>query len=172
LASLAISISISLALSWSPEYCAANGSSDPSSAASVENWVCPDGLWPEFEVGYPSDCSTQRLPADLKTKYAGLYPSPSLFDHEWEKHGHVLRLAPEEYLVLSSDSRNPSNPNTICCAEQPVRVSSARLKKDFATANSGMRESSLATYCTGSGRYFQELRVCLALDGKPIACQR
>jgi ribonuclease T2 len=92
-----------LVLSWAPDFCAANASSDPSECAP-ENKVgfVLHGLWPEYEQGYPTNCSSQTLPAEDRARFAGLYPSPDLIEHEWDKHGTCSGLSATEYFELIS----------------------------------------------------------------------
>lgn len=161
-----------LVLSWSPTYCSTNGDQDPQqcSVGRKLGFVL-HGLWPQYDRGYPSNCSTARLPASLKSKYAELYPSPKLFDHEWEKHGTCSGLSPDNYLALSKRLKESvAIPSRYRSPDQPLRVSSTQLKQDLIAANSTLGESSLATFCSGSGRYLQELYVCFSPDGKAAAC--
>ncbi len=161
-----------LVLSWSPEYCNSTGNQD-SQQCSVGRKLgfVLHGLWPEYDKGYPSNCSTARLPENVKTKYAGLYPSPALFDHEWEKHGTCSGLSPDSYLALSRKLKESVLiPSRYQSPEQPVRVSTAQLKQDLVAANTKISESALAPFCSGSGRYLQELYVCFTTEGQPRAC--
>ena len=161
-----------LALSWSPDYCATSGGDDPQqcSVGRKLGFVL-HGLWPQYNKGYPSDCSTQKLPPDVESKFPGLYPSPKLYDHEWEKHGTCSGLTPEQYLALSKRIKDSvAIPAPYRAPEKPVRVTTAQLKGDFAAANPGMDASSLAVYCSGSGRFLQEMYVCFSLAGQPTPC--
>jgi ribonuclease T2 len=161
-----------LSLSWSPDYCATSGGDDPQqcSVGKKLGFVL-HGLWPQYDKGYPSDCSTQKLPPDVKAEFPGLYPSQKLYDHEWEKHGTCSGLTPEQYLALSKRIKDSvAIPGPYRAPDKPVRVTTAQLKGEFAAANPGMAESSLAVYCSGSGRFLQELYVCFSLAGQPTPC--
>ena len=160
-----------LVLSWSPDYCATDGADDPQQCSIGRKLgFVLHGLWPQYDRGYPSDCSTAKLPADVKAKFPALYPSPQLYEHEWEKHGTCSGLTPEHYLALSKRLKDSIIvPDSYRAPEQPFRVTAARLKQEFGTANSNLNESSLAVYCSGSGRFLQELFVCFSLEGKPMA---
>lgn len=161
-----------LALSWSPDYCATTGTNDTQQCSVGRRLgFVLHGLWPQYNKGYPSNCSTAKLPADVKAKFPALYPSPALYDHEWEKHGTCSGLTPEEYLALSKRFKDSVTiPAAYQAPAQPLRLTTIDLKKDFAAANAGLGEGSLAVYCSGSGRYLQELYVCLFTDGKPATC--
>jgi len=163
-----------LTLSWSPDYCVSSGANDPQQCSLGKKLgFVLHGLWPQYNQGYPSDCSTARLPEEVKAQFPNLYPSPKLYDHEWEKHGTCSGLTPEQYLALSKKLKDSiAIPALYRAPEQPVRVTSTQLKKDFVAGNPSLSESSLATYCSGSGRFLQELYVCFSVDGKPQACSK
>jgi ribonuclease T2 len=161
-----------LALSWSPDYCATSGGDDPQQCSIGKKLgFVLHGLWPQYDKGYPSNCSTQKLPQAVKAEFPGLYPSPKLYDHEWEKHGTCSGLTPEQYLALSRRIKESvAIPAPYRAPEKPVRVTTAQLKSDFVVANPSMAEASLAVYCSGSGRYLQEIYICFSMAGQPIPC--
>ena len=161
-----------LALSWSPDYCATDGQNDTQqcSLGRKLSFVL-HGLWPQYDRGYPSDCSTQKLPANLKAQFPGLYPSDKLYTHEWEKHGTCSGLSPEGYLNLSKQLKESVHiPDAYRSPEQPFRTTAQALEEAFAAANPGLSAASVAPYCSGSGRFLKEIYVCFALDGAPTAC--
>lgn len=161
-----------LALSWSPDYCASNGENDPQqcSVGRKLGFVL-HGLWPQYQKGYPSDCSSEKLPADLKTQFAGLYPNDKLFDHEWEKHGTCTGLEPEAYLELSRQLKAGVRlPEAFRAPESAFRTTRAEIKAGFVAANPGFAPETVEVSCSGSGRYLKEIYVCFARDGQPLAC--
>ncbi len=161
-----------LALSWSPDYCATSGGNDPQQCSLGKKLgFVLHGLWPQYDKGYPSNCSTVKLSAAVKAQFPGLYPSASLYDHEWEKHGTCSGLTPQGYLTLSKQLKESvAIPDPYRGPEKPIRVTAAQLKSQFASVNPGLNESDLAVYCSGSGRFLQELYVCFSLEGKPASC--
>lgn len=161
-----------LALSWSPDYCATDGADDAQQCSIGRRLgFVLHGLWPQSNRGYPSDCSTAKMPNDIKAKFPALYPNTKLYDHEWEKHGTCSGLTPEQYLALSKRLKDSiAIPDSYRAPEQPFRVTAAQLKQAFGAVNSDLRDSSLAVYCSGSGRFLQEMYVCFSLEGKPLAC--
>jgi ribonuclease T2 len=163
-----------LNLSWSPDYCASNGNDDPQQCGLGKKLgFVLHGLWPQYNQGYPSDCSNVKLSASVKAKFPALYPNQSLYDHEWEKHGTCSGLSPEQYLALSKELKDSiAIPANYRAPEQAIRVTSAQLKQEFVAANPKLTESALEVYCSGSGRYLQELYVCFTADGKPTTCSR
>lgn len=161
-----------LALSWSPDYCATSGADDAQQCSMGKKLgFVLHGLWPQYDKGYPIDCTTFKLPASVKAKFPGLYPSTALYDHEWEKHGTCSGLEPEQYLALSKELKESVTiPSRYKAPEKTIRVTVKQLKQDFVSANSDLSESGLAAYCSGDGRFLKELYVCFSTGGEPIKC--
>ncbi len=161
-----------LALSWSPDYCASNGSDDPQQCSLGKKLgFVLHGLWPQYEQGYPSNCSTQKLPASVKARYAGLYPNDSLFSHEWEKHGTCTGLAPGDYLALTKQIKESVViPEDFLSPAKPFRTTAAELKQAFVEANPGTGPEDFEVYCSGSGRYLKELYACFTREGAAAGC--
>lgn len=161
-----------LSLSWSPDYCATDGSDDTQQCSVGRKLAFVlHGLWPQYENGYPSYCSEEKLPSNLKQKYPNLYPSASLYTHEWEKHGTCSGLSPEDFLILSKAVKESVLiPAAYQGPAEPFRVTLQEFKDAFTTANPSISEDGLAVMCSGSGRFLSELRVCFGLDGQPRAC--
>lgn len=161
-----------LALSWSPDYCAANGSNDPQqcSVGKKLGFVL-HGLWPQYNRGYPSNCSDQKLPAAVQSEFAGLYPNENLFTHEWEKHGTCTGLSPADYLRLTRQIKDSVViPDEFHAPEKPLRMTIDQLKQSFEDANPGLQVQDLEVFCSGSGRFLKELYVCFTRQGLPAAC--
>lgn len=161
-----------LALSWSPDYCATDGSNDNQQCSVGRRLAFVlHGLWPQYEKGYPSNCSNENFPSSLKEDYTGLYPNTALFSYEWEKHGTCSGLTPEQYLAASKTLKE----GVVIPAEyqspaEPFRVTTTDLKAAFITANPGLTADGMAVTCSDSGRFLRELRLCFTLDGQPRAC--
>jgi ribonuclease T2 len=161
-----------LALSWSPDYCATNGSSDPQQCSLGKKLgFVLHGLWPQYDKGYPSNCSTQKMPQSAKTQFPGLYPNDSLFDHEWEKHGTCTGLSPVEYLQAGKALKESVTvPDEFRSPEKPFRTSMDQLKALFAQANPGFSAASFEVSCSSSGRYLKEIYVCFSREGAATPC--
>ena len=161
------------ALSWSPDYCATNGNDDPQqcSVGRKLGFVL-HGLWPQYERGYPSSCTTEKMSADVKAQFPGLYPNDDLFDHEWEKHGTCTGLSPTVYLTLSRELKESVTiPSTFISPEKPFRTTVEKLKQEFAGMNPDYSAASFAVNCSSNGRYLKELYVCFSKDGQPTSCR-
>lgn len=161
-----------LALSWSPDYCATDGTNDAQQCSLGKRLAFVlHGLWPQYNQGYPSSCSTELLPASVKARFPGLFPSDALFTHEWEKHGTCTGLSPLEYLTLSKQLKaSVTIPAQFQSPEKAFRTSVAEIRQVFTAANPGMPASGLAIFCSGSGRFLKELYVCLSRQGQFMAC--
>ncbi|BAY13404.1 ribonuclease T2 family protein [Calothrix sp. NIES-2098] len=161
-----------LTLSWSPDYCATNGDRDRQQCKSGKKLgFVLHGLWPQYQSGYPANCSTEKLPKQLKQQFAGLYPSDKLFDHEWEKHGTCSGKTPQEYLALSKQFKDSvAIPTAYNRPQKPFRTTIKDLRNTFVSSNNQFVADGIAPYCSGSGRFLQEVFFCYSKDGKPGAC--
>jgi len=161
-----------LSLSWSPQYCATDGSNDTQQCSLGRKLgFVLHGLWPQYETGYPSNCTAESFPSALKKEFQGLYPSDALYTHEWEKHGTCSGLAPAEFLAASKQLRDAVTiPAAYQSPAQSFRVTVAQLKADFLADNPSLGDNGLVVLCSDSGRFLSELRVCFTVEGQPRAC--
>ncbi|MCM0590216.1 MAG: ribonuclease [Gloeotrichia echinulata IR180] len=161
-----------LALSWSPDYCATNGNPDQKQCSSGKKLgFVLHGLWPQYQKGYPANCSTQKLSQAIKQQFPGLYPSDSLYNHEWEKHGTCSGRNPTKYLALSKQLKDSiAIPQAYNLPNQPFRTTVKDLQSTFLSSNSTFTANGIAPYCSGSGRFLKEVFFCYSKDGKPGAC--
>jgi len=61
-----------MSLSWSPDYCAGNDDPQQCSVGKKLGFVL-HGLWPQYNRGYPADCSNVKLSKDVQAKFPNLY---------------------------------------------------------------------------------------------------
>jgi ribonuclease T2 len=157
-----------MALSWSPDYCATKG--DPQQCGRQLGFVL-HGLWPQYEKGWPANCTSEAFDPKMQKQFPDLYPSSKLFTHEWEKHGTCAGLTQVKFHQLASDLKTSvAVPAAYNQPTKPLRTTVAELKQAFVKANAGMTEAAVAPTCSGSGRFLQEVMVCLSKDGKPRDC--
>ncbi|MBD2203213.1 ribonuclease [Calothrix sp. FACHB-1219] len=163
-----------LTLSWSPDYCAKNSDRDPQQCkAGKKLGFVLHGLWPQYQKGYPANCTGEKLPATVKQQFPGLFPSDKLYSHEWEKHGTCSGKTPAEYLALSKQLKNSvAIPPAYNRPAKPFRTTIQGLKNTFVNANPELNANSIAPYCSGSGRFLQEVFFCYSKDGKPGICSQ
>jgi len=159
-----------LALSWSPTYC--DEFNDPQQCGIGKRLgFVLHGLWPQYEKGYPSDCSTKQMPDKVKAEFPGLYPNEKLYRHEWDKHGTCSGLTPTQYLALSKRLKEAvSIPKAYRKPDKPLRVTAEEIAAAFQRSNPTFELASFAIYCADSGRFLREILVCFDLDGNPTSC--
>ncbi|MEH1930887.1 MAG: ribonuclease [Nostoc sp.] len=161
-----------LTLSWSPDYCAANGTRDQQQCGSGKKLgFVLHGLWPQYKTGYPANCSTEKLSLEVKQQFANLYPSNNLYDHEWEKHGTCSGKTPAEYLGLSKKLKNAiAIPAAYKRPNKPLRTTITDFKNSFVNANNQISADGIAPFCSGSGRFLQEVFFCYSKNGEAGIC--
>lgn len=161
-----------LALSWSPDYCAAKGAQDPQQCGAGRGLgFVLHGLWPQYNQGWPQNCTTESFDPKMMQQFPDLYPSKKLYTHEWEKHGTCAGLSQPQYHTLSQTLKsNVAIPAAYNQPAKPFRTTLANLKQDFIQANPGMAADGVAATCSGSGRFLQEVMVCHGKDGQPGTC--
>jgi hypothetical protein len=90
---------LSLALSWSPTYCADEARSAATAMSPAHGPAFAfvlHGLWPQFERGWPRDCrSPDRgfVPATGGDRMLDIMPSKRLVFHEYRTHGTCFRAS-------------------------------------------------------------------------------
>jgi ribonuclease T2 len=163
-----------LALSWSPDYCAKNGQRDPQQCNSGRKLgFVLHGLWPQYQKGYPANCSTEKLTPAIKQQFPGLYPSPKLYNHQWQKHGTCTGTSPQQYLVLSKQFKDSvAIPTAYNRPPKPFRTTIQGLKSTFISANGELNANGIAPLCSDSGRFLKEVFFCYSKDGKPGICSQ
>lgn len=161
-----------LTLSWSPDYCAKNGDRDPQQCkAGKKLGFVLHGLWPQYQKGYPANCTVEKLPLKVKQQFPGLFPSDKLYSHEWTKHGTCSGKKPAEYLALSKQLKDSvAIPSAYNRPIKPFRTTIKGLKNAFVSSNPELNTNSIAPYCSGSGRFLQEVFFCYSKDGQPGIC--
>lgn len=161
-----------VALSWSPDYCASKGGNDPQQCGSGRQLgFVLHGLWPQYDRGYPQNCTTEAFNPQMMKQFPDLYPSSKLYTHEWTKHGTCSGLTQVQYHELSKTLKNTVRiPDRFQKPAKPVRVTPNQFKQDFVAVNPGYSTTSFAPTCSGSGRFLQEVLVCHGKDGKPGTC--
>lgn len=153
-----------LALSWSPDYCAARPQ-DAEQCGRPYGFVL-HGLWPQYQRGYPADCSSEPLQPQIERQFAGLYPSRKLYRHEWQKHGSCSGLTqPQFHQLAASLKARVRIPAAYLAPAQPLRRSLPQLKADIAAANPWLPASAISVACSGAGRFLQEVRLCVDKQG-------
>jgi ribonuclease T2 len=157
-----------VALSWSPSFCATHR--DPSQCGRGLGFVL-HGLWPQYDKGHPQNCSTERLPNNVRESYAGIFPSPKLIGHEWNEHGTCSGLDPAAYFALSAKLKDKLViPKPYQQPSAPVRATPGEFVQQFRAANPGMPVDSVLPFCADGGRFLREVHACFTREGASRTC--
>ncbi|SIQ98207.1 ribonuclease T2 [Aeromonas sp. RU39B] len=158
-----------LSLSWSPDHCASKA--DAEQCGRGYGFVL-HGLWPQYQRGFPTDCSNESWDERTLKRYAGLYPSSFLARHEWKKHGTCSGLSQPAYHELAQTLKNRLViPESYRAPDQPLRRSSDALRREFVAANPDLPAESITLSCSVGGRFLKEMYVCFdRLGTQPQAC--
>ena len=157
-----------VALSWSPSYCATR--KDPAQCGRGLGFAL-HGLWPQYEKGYPQNCSTEKISPATRATFASIYASPKMISHQWSKHGTCSGLDPASYFALSSKmTQQLVIPAPYQQPATPLRVSPGELVQAFKAANPGMVVNSILPFCDGGGRFLREVHACFDKSAKSRTC--
>ena len=160
-----------LSLSWSPNWCAAEGDArgSPPSARRA-GWVV-HGLWPQFEEGWPSYCrTTARDPSRRETAaMADVMGDGGNAWHQWQKHGRCSGLSAQDYFAaVRAAYRTVSPPEVFTRIDRAFRLPASVVEEAFLEANPGWTADMLTITCR-DGR-IQEARLCLTRGLAPRRC--
>ena len=166
-----------LALSWSPTYCASKkGRRDRAQCGSERRFAfVVHGLWPQYNRGWPQFCNTnQRWVGRGQIKrMLDIMPSKRLIIHQWKKHGTCTRLGQKAYFKLTRQLFDKIlTPARYLSPQKPVLITPQKLISDFIKTNRGLTAASLSVQC-GNARdraRLSELRVCFSKSGEFTPC--
>lgn len=159
-----------VALSWSPAFCATHDDPQQCAPGRGAGFVL-HGLWPQYERGFPQECSTERLAPQTEERYAALYPSRRLAAHEWKQHGTCSGLNQAAYFELSEKlSKQVAIPPAFQRPAAPVRTSYGEFVQAFHAANPRMADNAVLPFCGGGGKFLNEIHVCYDKRGASTAC--
>ncbi|WP_308916423.1 ribonuclease T2 [Jannaschia sp. LMIT008] len=162
-----------LALSWSPSWCAAEGSARGSpqcESGRGHGWVL-HGLWPQYERGWPAHCPTvERAPSGSDTAaLADLYGTSGSAWHQWNKHGTCSGLAASDYYALSRRAYDTvTRPPLLRELDRAVTLPAAVVEDAFLEVNPDLSADGLTVTCR-EGR-IREVRICLDRMLSPRRC--
>lgn len=157
-----------LSLSWSPQYCSER-ERDPQ-CTRVYNFVV-HGLWPQFEQdGYPQNCAdVERVDKDLVSRMMLIMPSPTLVQHQWQKHGSCSGMEAKEYFLnVERVHRSLIIPAAYQEVPKHLTTTAQEIRDAFIQSNPGLAPEMMSLTC--SGRYLKEIRICYDKDYQPRDC--
>lgn len=156
-----------LSLSWSPEFC--HGHPSKPECASGKFGFVVHGLWPQYENGYPENCSTAAGPSD-PSGMADIMPDPSLVAHEWTTHGTCSGLDAEAYFKLVRQAYESLKiPARLASPGSMFTITPLELKNEFAAANPRLKPEDMAISC--GNNYLTGVSACLDKQLQPRACE-
>jgi ribonuclease T2 len=159
-----------LSLSWSPEYCSETRRNDEPQCARPYAFVA-HGLWPQYERGgYPRDCPARgRVSEATIERMLPIMPSRPLVIHEWRSHGACTGLPADDYFARIEKAYTSVHiPARYSKLTEAVTIDPIELKHELIRNNPGIPQSGVVMQC--SGKYLQEVRICLDRELQPRAC--
>lgn len=161
-----------LSLSWSPQHCATPaGERDRLQCGGARQYdFILHGLWPQYERGWPQFCETgEQLSKAVIDGMLDVMPSGGLIRHEWRKHGVCSGDNAARYFDRARRAfQNVKVPGALRSPKRARTVAPAVIQREFLAANPGVPAEAVTVNC--SGRFLQEVRVCLTRDLKTRAC--
>ena len=161
-----------LALSWSPTYCAGPGArrDDVQCAPGRGLGFVVHGLWPQYDRGFPSNCSAVERPLTRNAIDAAgeVMPSEGLARHEWRTHGTCSGLDPVAYFKAVKAARTAVTiPDALNKPDGTIRAAPIDIARQFVAANKGLRPDMMAVTCRRG--QLQEVRICFSKDLRGFA---
>jgi ribonuclease I len=94
-----------LVLGWAPSYCLTEGGLRRDAESKPHAFVL-HGLWPQYEKGWPEDCSIGKrpwVPTSVIDEMRDIMPSKGLIIHEYRTHGTCSGLDPVQYFGVARE---------------------------------------------------------------------
>ncbi|WP_237153690.1 ribonuclease T2 [Oryzibacter oryziterrae] len=156
-----------LSLSWSPSYCASeNARPNSRQCAGYRPYAfVVHGLWPQYERGYPENCTTNKPVPTLRDVdgMLDLMPDAGLILHEWSRHGTCSGLDGTSYLDTVRTARaKVAVPAAFDAPSTYLTIAPDDLERAFLKANPGLKPEGIAVTC--DGRRLSEVRICMTRD--------
>ncbi|WP_448661711.1 ribonuclease T2 family protein [Sphingomonas sp. CJ20] len=156
--------SYTLALTWSPGFCRANGNRPDAAfqcGGANRFGFTLHGLWPDgYGKDWPQYCkSTPILPPRVIRATLCSTPSAQLIQHEWAKHGTCTAMTPTQYFAKARQLYAALRfPDRAALARGPLTV--ARFRAAMAAVNPGLPATSIRVTTTRDDA-LDELWLCL-----------
>lgn len=154
-----------LALSWSPGYCVSEGNNADTRQCGPDKKYAfvVHGLWPQFERGYPENCSNTALDNRLAGSMTDIMPSYGLIKHQWRKHGTCSGLLPEDYFQVTRAAFEKINlPPSFSGLRETKTIAPISVEKLFQAENPGIPNDGIAATCNRN--YLRDVRICMTKD--------
>jgi len=162
-----------LSLGWSPTWCATTGDArgDDQCDPRHDYSFTLHGLWPQFELGWPSYCRTNVREATRSetAAIADIMGSSGLAWHEWKKHGRCSGLTAGDYFTLARTAyESVTLPPVFTGLARDINLPARVVEDAFIEVNPDFDRNMITVTCD-EGR-ISEVRLCLTTDLHPRAC--
>jgi len=162
-----------LSLSWSPSFCETGGKrrANEQCGGGRPYAFVVHGLWPQYERGYPENCTDPApwIENKLVRSMLDLMPAKKLVIHEWQTHGTCSGLDADRYFATVRNAREKVNiPERFVRLNGYLMVAPSEVEDAFIAANPGLAHDMIAVTC--SRRYLSEVRICMSKDLGFRAC--
>jgi ribonuclease T2 len=158
-----------LALSWQPTWFALEGERSEQCRRPA-GWTL-HGLWPQYEQGWPSDCTTsERDPSRRETAaMADIMGSGGLAWYQWQRHGRCAGLDPADYFALARIAyAQIVRPDVLNRIEAPLRLPAEVVEEAFLRDNPDLTDDGLTVTCKSG--HVHEVRICITRELEPRDC--
>ncbi|EZP73313.1 Ribonuclease T2 family protein [Sphingomonas paucimobilis] len=154
-----------LALSWSPQYCATARGADSALQCSGRNGrfgFVLHGLWPEGKGrDWPQYCRpADLLPRQIIRQNLCTTPSAQLLQHEWAKHGTCMTTRPELYFNLARAFHDAIHYPNMTLLTRRKSLTVGQFAAEFARANKGLKADMIRVRTT-RGDWLSEVWLCM-----------
>lgn len=162
-----------LSLSWSPTWCTLNGDARGDAQCDGDrNFAFTlHGLWPQYELGWPSYCRT-NMPEATRSETASMADimgSAGLAWHEWKKHGRCAGLSAADYFATARAAyRSIIQPAVFTNLNRDLTLPASVLEDAFIEANPVLERNMITVTCDQGE--IAEVRICLDPYLNPRAC--
>jgi ribonuclease T2 len=128
-----------LSLSWAPTYCADHPNDNSAECRRGEHkGFVLHGLWPQSKNGAAlEDCGSARpVSQQIVRRMLAYFPSASLIQHEWAKHGTCSGLSVNDYFTKAEEAfKAVQVPDTYKSLSQQRSFAPRDIESNFAGAN-------------------------------------
>ena len=157
-----------LVLGWPPSYCLTEGPlrRDAECNSAKPHAFVLHGLWPQYEKGWPEDCSIGKrpwVPTSVIDEMRDIMPSKGLVIHEYRTHGTCSGLDPVQYFGVARELyERVKVPESVAASGTRQPLSADQIESAFADANPWLKSDMMSVSCRGEN--LLDVRICFGRD--------